>query len=327
MQQRRRLLAFLAAAIAASHAPLTSASDTAYPDRPLRIVVPFAPGGSTDLLARSTGEVISAALKQSIIVENKAGASGNIGAEAVARAKPDGYTLLFTTTNLTLNPAVTPNLSYDPLQDFAPITMVAFAPMILVTRPDFGGDSLQSLIQIAKDKPGSLNFSSSGAGGAPHLAGELLKTGAGIDMVHVPYAGATQAITDVVSGEVHMTFTTYISAQPMIAAGKLKAVGVASKKRLPVLPDVPTFAELGMDELEIGTMFGLLAPAGTPEPVVKTLYESLETASRQDGFRDNIVRQGGEVVVNTPREYGIYLKAEVEKWHQLVGRIGKIDRM
>src|SRR5690606_15250286 len=146
-----------------------------------------------DLLARSTGEVISAALKQSVVVENKAGASGNIGAEAVARAKPDGYTLLFTTTNLTLNPAVTPNLSYDPLRDFAPITMVAFAPMIVVTRPDFGGDSLQSLIEIAKDKPGSLNFSSSGAGGAPHLAGELLKAGAGIDMVHVPYAGATQA--------------------------------------------------------------------------------------------------------------------------------------
>ena len=320
---RRHILAYLLApmlGIAVADTP----AHAAYPDKPIKIIVPWAPGGSTDILARDTAQRLSQALKQPVIVENRAGASGNIGAEAAARATADGYTLLFTSTNLTLNPAVIPHTPYDPVQDFAGITMVAFAPMMLVTKAGFAGDSLQGLMDYGKAHPGKLNFSSSGAGGAPHLAGEMFKRAARLDMVHIPYSGAAPALADVLAGQVQMTFTTYISAQGQLAAGALKALAVASSERLPVQADVPTFAEQGLD-IEIGTMFGLLAPAGTPPAAIQTLYQALKQASADPAFNASIIKQGGRMVINTPQDYGDYLRQDTRKWQALVQQIGGVD--
>jgi len=304
---------------------LTSAHADTYPSKPVKLVVPFAAGGSTDIVARAVARVLGKSLAQSVIVENRPGASGNIGAEIVAKAAADGYTLLLTSTNLTLNPAVTKVLPYDAVRDFSPITMVAFAPMILVTQPAFGGKSLLELTQHIKANPGKLNFASSGAGGAPHLAGEMYKMGAGLDMVHVPYNGAAPAITDLLAGQVQMTFTTYLSAQGLLKAGKLRAVGVASANRLPLLPEVPTFNESGFKEFEIGTMFGLLAPAKTPPEIAQKIHAALESAAQTKEFRDQIVEQGGEVVVNTPEVFTGYIARDVEKWKRLIRQIGNIN--
>ncbi|OZI37911.1 hypothetical protein CAL29_05970 [Bordetella genomosp. 10] len=295
-----------------------------YPSRPIRLVVPWAPGGSTDILARTTAERLTKALKQPVIVDNRPGASGNIGADIVARAAPDGYTLLFTSTNLTLNPAVIPQTPYDPIKSFTGVTMVAFAPMMLVTKAGFAGDSLQGLIAYGKAHPGELNFSSSGAGGAPHLAGEMFKQATKLDITHVPYTGAAPALTDVLSGQVQMTFTTYISAQGLLSSGQLKALGVASKDRLPVLPKVPTFAEQGLD-IEIGTMFGLLAPAGTPRPIVDKLYGVVRQAAADSAFQEKILQQGGTVVADDPDHYNAYLREDVAKWAALIKKIGGVS--
>ncbi len=323
----KRWLATLFSMTALSFAMAGPAQSEAapYPDKPIRLIVPFAAGGSTDILARMTAQTISTALKKPVVVENRAGASGNIGMEAVARAAPDGYTLLFTSTNLTLNPSVIDKVPYDPVADFSGVTMLAFAPLLLFTRPDFEGNTLPLLIKYGLEHPGELNFSSSGAGGAPHLAGEMLKIRKGIDMTHVPYSGAAPAITDIVAGQVQMTFTTYVSAQAMLGAKRLKALAVASKQRLPVLPDVPTFAEEGLDDFEIGTMFGLLAPKGTPEPVLQSLYNAVKSASASPAFQQEIIRQGASVVVNTPAEYDTYIREDVDKWSKLIKQIGKVS--
>jgi tripartite-type tricarboxylate transporter receptor subunit TctC len=246
--------------------------------------------------------------------------------EIVAKANPDGYTLLFTSTNLTLNPAVYPKVPFDPVKDFIAVTNVAYAPMILITRPDFGGDSLQSLIQYGKSNPGKLNFSSSGAGGAPHLAGEMFQLLTNIKMTHIPYAGAAPAITDIVSGQVQMTFTTYISAQAMLNSGRVRGLAVASLERLVALPNIPTFKEQGFDGMEFGTMFGLLAPAGTSPAIVNRLYQLIKTASVNPAFQENIVKQGGYMVVNTPAEYDKYIKDDVAKWDSFIKKIGGVSQ-
>lgn len=297
-----------------------------YPTKPIKIVVPFAAGGSTDILARMTAETLSNALKQTVIVENKAGASGNIGMDAVSRASPDGYTLLFTSTNLTLNSAVITKTPFDPVRDFAGITMLAYAPLLLITQPDFGGHSLNSLIKYGIDNPNKLNFSSSGAGGAPHLAGEMLQIVTGIKMTHVPYGGAAQAITDIASGQVQMTFTTYLSAQAFVNSGRLRALAVTSEKRLSVLPNVPTFTELGYKNMEFGTMFGLLAPAGTKNEIVDRLYEAIRQTSANDAFKEKIELQGASMVINTPAEFNKYILNDVSKWDILIRKIGNISK-
>jgi tripartite-type tricarboxylate transporter receptor subunit TctC len=323
-QWLRGALSAIAVSLCGIALPQAARAAADYPSRPIRLVVPWAPGGSTDILARTTAERLAKALKQPVIVENRPGASGNIGAEAVARAAPDGYTLLFTSTNLTLNPAVIPQTPYDPIKDFTGVTMVAFAPMMLVTKAGFAGDSLKGLIEYGKAHPGVLNFSSSGAGGAPHLAGEMFKQATGLDITHVAYTGAAPALQDVLSGQVQMTFTTYISAQGLLSSGRLKALGVASKERLPVVPDVPTFAEQGLD-IQIGTMFGLLAPAGTPRPIVDKLYAVIKQTAADTAFREKIVQQGGTVVADDPGHYNAYLREDVARWSALIKKIGGVS--
>jgi len=320
--QRRQLLlaAALCGLLGAGPAHSQPAGD--YPTRPVRIIVPFATGGSTDILARSVASILTKELGQPFVVENRAGASGNIGAEAVAKAAPDGYTLLFTTTNLTLNPAVTKALPYDAVADFAPVTMVAFAPMILIKGPAVKANSLPELIAEIRAQPGKFNFSSSGKGGAPHLAGELFRAGANLDMVHIPYNGAAPALTDVASGQVQLTFTTYISAKPLMSGKKVSALAVASKERLAALPEVPTFEEAGVKGVEIGTMFGLLAPAKTPPGVIRRLYDALAKAAKTPEFLAQIAEQGGNVVLNSPADYSTYIQADVVRWKELITKIG-----
>ena len=316
---RVTVAACLAAAGFASHAQEWPSKKV------ITLVVPFAAGGSTDLLARSVASMLQQELGQPFIVENRPGASGNIGAELVARAASDGHTLLFTSTNLTMNPAIYKALAYDAVADYTPITMVAFAPMVLIAGPKTEAKTIAELIAAAQARPGQLNYSSSGKGGAPHLAGELFELNQKLDMVHIPYKGAAPALADVAGGQVEMSFTTFISAKPMLTAGKGRALAVASKNRLSALPEIPTFAEAGVANMEIGTMFGLLAPAKVPKEVVDRLYGALSKAADTDTFRTQISDMGGEVVLNEPGDYAVYIRDDVGKWKELISRIGGVE--
>ena len=322
---RHRWIRLAIAALACSCTATFAQTAATYPSRPVKIIVPFAPAGSSDILARTVAGILSKELGQTFVVENRAGASGNIGAEAVAKAEPDGYTLLFTTTNLTLNPAVTKVLPYNAVTDFVPVTMVAFAPMLLIKGPQVQANSIRDLVAEIRKQPGKFNFSSSGKGGTPHLAGELFRMSANLDMTHIPYNGAAPALNDVASGQVQLTFTTYISARPLMSGKKVTALAVASRERLSALPDVPTFEEAGVKGVEIGTMFGLLAPAKTPPEIVQRLYGALAKAGQSAEFKAQIAEQGGNVVLNTPADYATYIRTDVARWKDLVTKVGGVE--
>lgn len=317
--QRRTLAAALLATLAG-----TAIAQADFPSKSVRIVVPFAAAGSTDILARVMARALQAELGQSFVVDNKPGASGNIGAEIVAKAPADGYTLLYTSTNLTANPALMP-VPYDVVRDFAPVSRVAFLPLALFKSPSVQTKSLPELIALIKSQPGKFNFSSSGKGGAPHLAGELFKMSSGLDMVHVPYNGAGPALTDVAAGQVQLTFTTYTSAQALLAAKKVDAVAVANRNRLATMPDTPTFDELGIKGMEIGTMNGLLAPAGTPPAVINKIYAALVKAGQNPEFRKQFVDQGGEVLLESPAVFTTYVREDLNRWKTLIPRIGGVQ--
>jgi|JI10StandDraft_1071094.scaffolds.fasta_scaffold695573_1 tripartite-type tricarboxylate transporter receptor subunit TctC len=317
--QRRTLAAALLATLAG-----TAIAQADFPSKSVRIVVPFAAAGSTDILARVMARALQAELGQSFVVDNKPGASGNIGAEIVAKAPADGYTLLYTSTNLTANPALMP-VPYDVVRDFAPVSRVAFLPLALFKSPSVQTKSLPELIALIKSQPGKFNFSSSGKGGAPHLAGELFKMSSGLDMVHVPYNGAGPALTDVAAGQVQLTFTTYTSAQALLAAKKVDAVAVANRNRLATMPDTPTFDELGIKGMEIGTMNGLLAPAGTPPAVINKIYAALVKAGQSPEFRKQFVDQGGEVLLESPAVFTTYVREDLNRWKALIPKIGGLQ--
>jgi tripartite-type tricarboxylate transporter receptor subunit TctC len=302
---------------------LAGAQASDWPAKPIRMVVPFAAAGSTDILARVLARALAAELGQSVVVDNRPGASGNIGAEAVAKAPADGYTLLYTSTNLTANPALMP-VPYDVVRDFTPISRVAFLPLALFKSPQVQAKSVAELVALVKANPGKFNFSSSGNGGAPHLAGELFRMAAGLDMVHVPYNGAGPALADVASGQVQLTFTTFTSAQALLAGKRVDAVAVANRNRLAVMPDVPTFEEAGIKGMEIGTMNGLLAPAGTPPAVVAKIYGALQKAGQGQDFRRQFVEQGGEVLLENPATFATYIRDDVARWKALIPKIGGI---
>ena len=317
--QRRTLAAALLATLAG-----TAIAQADFPSKSVRIVVPFAAAGSTDILARVMARALQAELGQSFVVDNKPGASGNIGAEIVAKAPADGYTLLYTSTNLTANPALMP-VPYDVVRDFAPVSRVAFLPLALFKSPSVQTKSLPELIALIKSQPGKFNFSSSGKGGAPHLAGELFKMSSGLDMVHVPYNGAGPALTDVAAGQVQLTFATYTSAQALLAAKKVDAVAVANRNRLATMPDTPTFDELGIKGMEIGTMNGLLAPAGTPPAVINKIYAALVKAGQSPEFRKQFVDQGGEVLLESPAVFTTYVREDLNRWKALIPKIGGLQ--
>jgi tripartite-type tricarboxylate transporter receptor subunit TctC len=294
-----------------------------WPSRPIRIVVPFSPGGVADTSARVVSDRLAARLGQPVTVDNRPGASGNIGTEAVAKSPPDGYTLLlgFDGT-MVINPHVFPKIPFDPVRDFAPVTKIGDATLILVAHPSVPAKDLRELIAYGKAKPGTLSYGTSGTGGTPHLAGEMLKQRTGIDMTHVPYKGGGQAIGDVVGGQIPLVFTAIATAQQYVRGGKLTGLGVPSEKRSGSLPDVPTFAEGGVDNFVVNSWVGILAPARTPQPVIDRLYRELAAVIAMPDARERLAVLGIEPVANTPAQFGEQIRSDLARWEKVVKQAG-----
>jgi tripartite-type tricarboxylate transporter receptor subunit TctC len=294
----------------------------AYPTRPIRLVVGYAPGGATDLAARLVAQKLQEGWGQPVVVENKPGAGSNIASELVARAAPDGYTLLMGTIANATNMSMYRSPGYDTLRDFVPVSQVMSAPSVLVVAPAAPFSDLAGLIAAARARPGALTFASSGAGGSPHLAGELLKLRAGIDLTHVPYKGAAPALTDVVSGVVSMGFMTALSAVPHMQSGRLKPIAVAAERRLAQIPSVPTMAELGLKDFEVSSWSGLFAPARTPPEIVARLHREVARILALPEVREKFAAQGAEPVGSSPEQFRGYVRAEIDKWAQVVRASG-----
>ncbi|MFO1413368.1 MAG: tripartite tricarboxylate transporter substrate binding protein [Burkholderiales bacterium] len=315
----RILIAALAFAAAAAWAQ-------PYPNHAVRMIVPFAPGGATDIIARTVGQKLAERLGQPVVIENKPGAGTTVGTAEVAKAKPDGYTLLFAPTPFVISQVVYPTLPYDAQKDFAPVSLLATSPFILVTNPAVPAKSVAELVALAKAKPGSLTFCSAGNGTVPHLAGELFKLRAGVDIVHVPYKGGGPAIIDLVGGQVNLMFATPIEVAPQVQAGKLNVLGATSLQRLAAYPNVPTLAESGYPGFEVASFFGVLAPAGTPADVIAKLATDLAAVMESPEVREKFAQQSAEANVRGPEAFGRFLVAEREKWSDIVKRSGaKVD--
>ena len=311
----------LSVGLGLGNASLVHAQD--YPSKPVRFVVPFAPGGTTDVLARLVGEKLSASLGQQFVVDNKPGAGGNVGTAQVAKAEPDGYTLLMGTVGThAINASIYPSLPYDPVQDFAPVTLVATVPNVLVVNPEVPANSVAELIALAKEKPGELNFASSGNGTSIHLSGELFKAMTGVDIVHVPYKGSGPAVVDLLGGQVEMMFDNLPSSAPHIKAGKLRPLGVTSKERSPTLPDVPTIAEAGVPGYEALSWFGVLVPAGTPDAVVTRLQQEIAKILADPAMRERFAELGAVPAGDTPAEFAAFIGSETAKWADVVQKAG-----
>ncbi len=306
--------------------PAQQAAAQAYPAKPIRIVVPYPPGGTTDILTRLLGQKLGEAWGQQVIIDNRAGASGNIGAEAVVRSPGDGYTLLSASTVHTVNPSLYSKLAYDPLKDFTAVTLLAQVANILVVHPSLPVQSVKEFIAFAKKRPGQLNYSSAGNGSAPHLTAEMFKMATGVNIVHVPYKGAAPAITDLLAGHVMLTFATAPSGVPHVQAKRLRALGVSSATRIPALPDVPTIAEAGVPGYEAIGWNGLTGPAGMPQAVTDKLNTEVVKIMKNADVSKRLSELGLEPRTSTPAEFALFLKAEVVKWAKVVKDSGaKVD--
>ena len=299
----------------------------AYPNHSIRLVVPFPAGGTTDILARDVAKQLTETLGQAVVVDNRPGAGGNIGADLVAKAAPDGYTLLMGTVGThAINPSLYAKMPYDHVKDFVPVVLVAGVPNVLVVNPSVPVNTVADLVKLAKAKPGSINFASSGSGTSIHLSGELFKTMAGVDMTHVPYKGSSPALTDLMGGQVQIMFDNLPSSLPLIKSGKLRAVAVTSLKRAPALPDVPTVAESGFPGFEASSWFGILAPAGTPAPIVARLNAEVNKWLQSPEAKQQLLTQGAEAAGGPPESFVAHIRAETEKWAKVVKASGaKVD--
>lgn len=296
-----------------------SVAGQTYPNKALRIIVPFAPGGSTDIFARLVGERLALSLGQSAVIENRAGASGNIGADAVAKAAPDGYTLLMATTGvMAINNALFKNMPYDAAKDFEPVVFIASITNVLSVPNDLPAKNVAELVALAKKDPDKLSFASSGAGSSTHLSAELFKSMAGVDVVHIPFKGSGQALIDVVAGRVSMIFDNMPSALPHIRAGKLRALAVTGSRRSGALPEVPTIAEAGVPGYESLSWSGFAAPAGTPREIVQRLNRETGTILASADMKQKLADQGAEAVGGAPEAFAAHIRAEREKWSKLV---------
>ena len=297
-----------------------------YPSHPVRMVVPFAPGGATDIIGRLVAQKLADRLGQSVVVENKPGAGTTIGNAEVAKAKPDGYTFLFAPTPFVISQVVYPTLPYDPQKDFAPVSLLAVSPFILVVNAAFPAKTTSELVAIAKAKPGTVSFASAGNGTVPHLAGELFKLRAGVDIVHVPYKGGGPAIVDLVSGQVPMMFATPIEVSAHVQSGRLRVLGTTSLARLAAMPDVPTLSESGYPDFEVLSFFGVLAPAGTPPEIVNRVAADLAAVMEMSDVRERFAQQSAEARVLGPAAFSAFLARERDKWADIVKRSGaKVD--
>jgi tripartite-type tricarboxylate transporter receptor subunit TctC len=294
-----------------------------YPSKPIRLVVPFAAAGTTDFLARAIAQKLGSNLGTSVVVDNRPGAGGNIGSDIVAKSEPDGYTLLLGTVGThAINASLYKKMPYDTVKDFAPVTLVASVPNMVVVHPSVPAKSIKELIALAKAKPGSLSFGSSGSGSSIHLSGELFKSMAGVDMLHVPYKGSGPAVSDLIGGQINMMFDNMPSSLPHVKAGRLRAIAVTSGKRSPAMPDLPTVAEAGVPGYESVAWFGVLAPAGTPPALVKKLNAEIVKVLKSPDVAQRLASQGAEPVFNTPEEFSALIKTEMVKWAKVIKASG-----
>jgi tripartite-type tricarboxylate transporter receptor subunit TctC len=320
MKLARILLFALALAGAVAAAP---AAAQRYPDRPITIVVPYGPGGTNDILARAVAARLTTALGQSVVVENKPGAGGNLGAQLVAKAPADGYTLLTAPVGiLAINKWVYPNLAFDPERDLAPITMAGRVPNVLLVHPSVPATNMQELVAYARSHPRRLSFASMGSGTTGHLNGEMLKLLTAVDLQHVPYKGSAPALNDLLGGHVHMMFDNLPTALPLIKGGKVKAFAVTSATRAPLLPDVPTLAEAGVKDFEATAWFGFVAPAATPPAILDRLNREMVKILNERTLRAELTAQGVTVVGNSRAEFGRLIAEESRKWKAVVERSG-----
>jgi tripartite-type tricarboxylate transporter receptor subunit TctC len=301
----------------------TSAFAQTYPSKPIRLIVTYPPGGGADLMARLVAPKMAEALGQPVVVENKPGAGGQIGSAEVARAMPDGYTILLDAANHAVNPSLYASLPYDPAKAFAPISLLVRFPNVLVVNPQFPAKDVKELIAMAKAKPGSVAFASSGSGSAQHLAGELFRQKAGVDMTHIPYKGGGPALNDVIGGQVPIFFGNMASSLPHVKAGKLRALAITGSKRSDALPDAPTMMEAGLPDYEVYEWNAIFAPAGTPAPVVAKLAEAITKALHAPDLRERVAGLGGEIAALGPQDTANFVRDQTELWSRVV-RTGKI---
>ena len=292
-----------------------------YPSRPIRVIVPFAPGGGLDITTRMIAQKLTEQWGQNIVVDTRPGAATIVGTEIASKAPADGYTLLMITTTFAINPGLRSKLPYDPLKDFTPVTQLNSQPNVIVVAPSFAGKTVKDLIALAKAKPGELTFASPGAGSAPHLSAEMFQRAAGISMIHVPYKGIPPAVTDVLGGRVTMLFTTTISAAPHIKAGKLRAVAITSAKRQASMPDVPTVGET-IPGYRAEAFQGMVAPAGVPQAIVNKVSADVVRIVRLPEVTQRFQLDGAEAVGSTPQEFAAFLKSEMQKWSTVIRDAG-----
>ncbi|MFM1988158.1 MAG: hypothetical protein RJA99_1115 [Pseudomonadota bacterium] len=319
---RRRLVAAAAALPAASLAPRAVRAQ-AWPSKPIRVIVPYAAGGTSDILARTLGVRVGEALGVQVVVENKPGANGVLGTDLVAKAAPDGHTVLIADVGgITSAPALVPTLPFQPLRDLAPVTMLTWSPHLLVVGPQVAARTLAELVAAAKAKPGALNAATTGSGGAPHLAAALLARRAGIDWGYVPYKGGAQALNDLAAGQADLMFNGMLATLPFVQGGKLRALALAGDRRWPSLPELPTVAEQGFPGFMTGSWQGVLAPAGTPAAAIARLAAEFEKALAVPEVSQRLTAQGAEPRTGPPAEFAAFLKADTERWAQLVKETG-----
>lgn len=323
MKRYRTGFAFVVAAVMSSPGPACAQGPAgAYPVKPVRVIVGLAPGGATDIQARIVAQKLSDNLRRSFIVENRTGAGGTIGYAHVATSAPDGYTLLATSSGYSITPAMYKKLSYDPVKDFAPISLVAEAPFLLLVHPSVPVKSATELLKLAKARPGVLDFGSAGVGSSTHMALELYRITARIKVTHVPYRGTGPALVDTIAGQVHALFGNVLSSLPHVRSGKLRALAVTTAKRSAVLPDLPTIAESGVPGYETSTWHGWLAPAGTPASIVTRLSSEIAKSLQARDVKERFATDGGEPVGGTPEQFTRHLVTEITRWRKVVKDAG-----
>jgi tripartite-type tricarboxylate transporter receptor subunit TctC len=316
----RSLRTMLVAAIAAFAG---AAGAQTYPNKPIRIIVPFTAGGTSDILARALGPHISAAWGQPVIVENRTGANGNVGADFVAKSAPDGYTMLLSDVGaLAINPSVYASMPFDPVKDFSPIVMVSYSPHVLAVHPSVPVSSVQELIAYAKANPGKMNFANSGTGGAPHLAGVEFAARTGVQWAYIPYKGGSAAVIDVIAGNANVLFNGMLATYPSVKGGRLKGLAVSSAQRVPSAPELPTVAESGLPGFVTGSYQGLLAAAGTPRDIVAKLNAEFTRILNTAEMKEMLAKQGTEVRAGTPEALGTFIAEEKTRWAKVVREAG-----
>lgn len=319
---RRNLCIGITAALGALIAPVVSANEANWPTKPIKLVVGYAAGGATDVVARLVANKMGGELGQSIIVDNRTGANSNVGAEIVARAPADGYTLYVYTIANTINASLYNKLGYDPIKDFEPIGMMAKIPNLLVVNPSLPIHSVQDYIKYAKESKDGITFASSGSGSSIHLSGEMFKMKTGLNMLHVPYRGSAPAVSDLLGGQVQSMFDNSPSSMPHVKAGKLRALAITSKERSPLLPDVPTIAESGFPGFEVQSWFGISAPAGTPEAVIKRLNTALNVALKDPATKQRLADLVATTAPGTPDDMRKFVASELKSWNEVVKASG-----